>query len=850
MPQAIAQWVATKVVIAASTVVTGNALSVVAAVAYYGTQIAVTAAIAAGVGALAGGTPDTETAKGSLKQPMPPRMRGYGRRRLGGAYLLWEAQGNKACDVIAWHSAGRVVGPVEQVWLHDNVVALTGGNFVVGSPDYGGGASDLIHVETRLGLDTETPYAGIIAALPGVWTEDHRADGIATLGADYRHAKKENLLADFPNGDPRWSVTAWLSPVWDPRDESQTREDDSNHRAESNLALQIMDFCCRPDGMAMDYATEIAPALEHWKGEADICDEAIPLKAGGTEPRYWGSGYYALPDDPQNTLDKMLAACDGRLLRDEFGVWRLWVGKVRTPTVWLTDEDIADYDIQGDAAAFDAVNELVPSFVSEAHKWTMIEATPWRDEADIALRGRVLSSSLPLEWVNSASLARRLAKRESARQLTPLRGALVGKLSCIRALGHRWIGVDLPDLDMMQTVIECEKGGKTAFSRAAVDLPFSVANPDVDEWDPETEEDGSGTAPDRPEFEDLDPPVLLSATPFADSLGETNGVRLSLMGSGPDRDDLTWYVRWRVAGDISFLVSEVTDEAPGSPFAGESGFVAAAASLEIGIGFETGGSTLKWSDALTINTTVQATTPPPTDLTVEASGQEVAVSWRYPQTAFGSVQVRRNTADDYEGAVDVGGLLTGGLGQVESLTDEGLAFGRYWYWVTAFAADDTPSDPAGPVEVMVAYTAGGNLLTAPEDFSDAAWTLDAGAGGTLPVVTANTATAPDGTMSADQIVFVRGAGFSRVSQEPVVESGADYTFAVWLRSDTPGLSIALRLDGSNSGSLDLTSDWDRYSFTATTSSGLMHVQMLLFASISGAPASATVEAWAGQFCPA
>lgn len=615
MPQAIAQWVATKVVIAASTVITGNALSVVAAVAYYGTQIAVTAAIAAGAQALAGGTPDAETAKGSLKQPMPPRIRAYGRRRLGGAYLLWEAKGNQAFDVIALH-AGRIAGPIEQIWLHDNIVALTAGGFVVGSPNYGGGDSDLIHVETRVGLAMETAYPAIVAALgpAGVWTNEHRADGIATLGANYRHAKKENLLSDYPNGEPKWSVTAWWTPVWDPRDPAQQAGDpDADYdpawgwTASSNLALHILDHCRRQDGMAMEFESEIAPALEHWKGEADICDEPVPLKAGGTEPRYWGSSYLALTDDPQNALDKMLAACDGRLFRDEFGVSRLWVGKVREPTVWLTDDDIADYDIQGDAAAFDAVNELVPSFCSEAHKWSMHEATPWSDAADIALRGRKLTSPFPVECAHSAALVRRLAKRELGRQLTPVRGNLVGKLSCTRAMGHRWVGADLPDLDMFGVTLEIEKGGKTSFSRAAVDLPFSLADASVDEWNPELEEDGSGDAPDRPDVEELPPPVLVSATPFIDSLGETDGVRLSVIGEGPDRNDLSWYVRWRVSGDVSFIVSTVTDEAAGVPFICETGFVSSTPDLEVGLGYETGGSTLRWSATVVVDTTI----PPP-----------------------------------------------------------------------------------------------------------------------------------------------------------------------------------------------------------------------------------------------
>lgn len=847
MPQAIAQWVATKVVIAASTVVTGNALSVVAAVAYYGTQIAVTAAIAAGVQALSGGTPDPETAKGSLKQPMPPRIRGYGRRRLGGAYLLWEAQGNKACDVIAWHS-GRVAGPVEQVWLHDNIVALTPGGYVIGSPDYGGGDSDLIHVETRLGLQMETAYGAIVAVMSdgGVWTEDHRADGIATLGADYRHAKKENLLADFPNGDPRWGVTANLSPVWDFRDPAQTRDDDSNHAASANLALQIMDFCCRADGMSMDFETEIAPALEHWRGEADICDEPVPLKGGGAEPRYWGSGYYALPDDPQNTLDKMLAACDGRLLRDEFGVWRLWVGKVREPTVWLTDDDIADYDIQGDAAAFDAVNELVPSFVSEAHKWTMIEATPWRDEPDIAMRGRILSTALPLEWVNSASLARRLAKREAARQLTPLRGALVGKLSCIRALGHRWIGVDLPDLELDRAVIECEKGGKTAFSRAAVDLPFSLANVSIDDWDPETEEDGSGLAPDRPDVADLDPPALTSATPFVDSLGETNGVRLSLIGSGPERDDLTWYVRWRVAGDISFLVSEITDEAPGTPFAGESGFVAAAASLEVGIGFETGGSTMKWSASLTIDTRITSGVPAPTSLTAEVSGSDVTIGWRYPQAPFAYVRHQAGITPVESASVAHADHLTGGLGQLDAVSEAGLDPGASWRWIRAYDDEDNPSAAVGPVEAHVVLEPDANLLADPSDFTTANWEKGQNGTGTAPVVTANHGLAPDGTLTAARVQFVTAgldgdaADHSFMRQLVVGAAGAQHG-VWWLKSNT-GLDQTLYLRVADDNFVVTAKPyWQRIRITAAA--GDRKLWAGVRGNITGSVASADVLLW-------
>lgn len=704
----VAAWVATAVTSAVGA--TGVVGTAVYATAYTATSLA----IAAGANALvqaAVGTPDIESAKGSLKQAIPPRVRGYGRRRIGGYYVLWAAKANYAYDVIALHH-GRIEA-VEQVWLHDKIVSLTGGRWVVGSPEYGGGNSDLIHVDWRLGLATETAYAPMVAALSGsgLWTTNHRGDEIASLGADYHHGKRENLLDDFQQGDPKWSVTARLSPVWDPRDESQDMGDPGapyqdawGWTASGNIAQQILDFCRHPDGMAMDYETEIAPALAHWMGEMDICDEEIPLAGGGTEPRYHGSIYFALADDPQNTLDKLLAACDGRLIRDAEGVTRLWVGKYREPTVWLTDDDFADYDIEGDAAAFDAANEIVPSFVSEGHKWSLIEATPWRNEDDIALRNKVMSKPLVLEAVNSAPHARRLAKRESRRQLAPLRGSLVGRLSCIRAIGQRWVGIDLADLELEAFVVEIEKGGVTSFANRTVTLPFAAADATADAWNPETDEDGSGDTPTAPPVEVTDPPTIDTVTVFADLVAPgVEGFRLHVEGTGPDRDDLTWNIRWRVTGSTSWTTAEVTDVAAGAGFEGDSGFVVADADLDVQIGFVTGGGTVLWSATESVSTASGA--PSPATLLDATPGDpgEAVVTWRNSISGnFDRARVwAAASGTAFGSATDVSGEVYGSPGGLATFTVALLSAGAKDIWVTCEDAAGLASAPVGPATVTV-----------------------------------------------------------------------------------------------------------------------------------------------------
>ena len=110
-----------------------------------------------------------------------------------------------------------------------------------------------------------------------------------------------------------------------------------------------------------------------------------------------------------------------------------------------------------------------------------------------------------------------------------------------------------------------------------------------------------------------------------------------------------------------------------------------------------------------------------------------------------------------------------------------------------------------------------NILTYSQDFDNAAWVRS----GTLPVVTANAATAPDGTMTADLVLFNRGAGntlgdLSGLALAPVAEAGT-YTGTLYFKAATSGdigKQIAFRhVAGSSYTVVTLTGDWVRVSRT-------------------------------------
>ena len=134
------------------------------------------------------------------------------------------------------------------------------------------------------------------------------------------------------------------------------------------------------------------------------------------------------------------------------------------------------------------------------------------------------------------------------------------------------------------------------------------------------------------------------------------------------------------------------------------------------------------------------------------------------------------------------------------------------------------------------FSARKNLLTKTEVFTDAAW-------GTLGVtVTANNATAPDGTLTASTITFPSGGGANQIYQRLEVAS-APVTQGVWLRSaSTVSVNFGFYDSTSDVQTISVTSVWTY--FTKTRASGLTAVDRRSIWIYPSVPA--TIEIWHPQ----
>jgi hypothetical protein len=146
-----------------------------------------------------------------------------------------------------------------------------------------------------------------------------------------------------------------------------------------------------------------------------------------------------------------------------------------------------------------------------------------------------------------------------------------------------------------------------------------------------------------------------------------------------------------------------------------------------------------------------------------------------------------------------------------------------------------------------------NLALWNRDFTNAAWGLY-GNVAAAPVVTANQATAPDGTLTATRVVLpaVSGAGSASVIYQPFTATAAIYTYSIWLRGAVGGEQVYLGGGGVSFISaprLTLTTQWQRFIFitpTLTAASWTMSFCVdLRDPAQTGTPVQ-TIYAWGAQ----
>ncbi|MGN6270857.1 MAG: phage tail protein [Sphingomonas sp.] len=290
-------------------------IAVAVAIAYFAPQIsalilgpgasaaasaAVTAAVSTALSIGAGlvfqalaGKPSTTTTPQTFRQAIANSFIVYGKRRVGGLLIFFHPVG-KSYRYFVIAVAGHRCKGVVRWWLGDEQVTVDGSGKVT-SGTYANNAWLWFY----RGTDDQVAHPTFVAETSGKWTANHRCRGTALIYAKF-NMSKDVVQAGMPN------ITAEIEgkdDIYDPRTDAEgyTR----------NAALVFNDWMALPreEGGFGAYADELD---DDWiAAQANICDEDVPLKAGGTEKRYCFDSYITTGAAPSEVRDGFVTCCAG-----------------------------------------------------------------------------------------------------------------------------------------------------------------------------------------------------------------------------------------------------------------------------------------------------------------------------------------------------------------------------------------------------------------------------------------------------------------------------------------------------------------------------------------------------------
>lgn len=268
--------------------------------------------------------PKPEDGKFNLKQSVPPLVYVLGQVKKAGDYVFLEETGGTAYHVTVV-AAHRIQAFVSH-WLHDEQVTLAGDGAVSVPAHF----QVKVIINTRLGNDASTAYGHLIAAFPSIWTVSHRGDGLATVAMSVFSVSAEQLQSTFPSGMPQHqAIIQGHASLYDPRTDA--------YGYSTNLALFRLWHLTHPVGGKLTLDDLYLP---DWAHAADVCDQNVTNRSGGTEKRYHGGLWFRANNDPVQVGRLMDQAAELVIYERADGKVGVHPGEMVTPDVRLTANDI------------------------------------------------------------------------------------------------------------------------------------------------------------------------------------------------------------------------------------------------------------------------------------------------------------------------------------------------------------------------------------------------------------------------------------------------------------------------------------------------------------------------------
>lgn len=284
------------------------------------------------------------------------------------------------------HDVGDIAGAtLNRLIINDNYVTITGtpgpsGNDVTGRYDG--------YVTVRYYDGTQTTASSYLTSNYSTrptrpWTSDMIGRGIPYVVTRFRY--KRSLFNSLPT--LRYELQGLA--LYDPRSDTTVGGSGAQRWADpatwvftENPAVMIYNILrgiTLADGSVWGGECEEADLpLANWFAAMNVCDESVPLDAGGTQTRYKAGFEVSVDTPPADVIDELLKACSGQI--SEFGgVYKMTAGGPAAAVYFFTDDDV----IVSDEQAFvpfpsidETYNAVHASYPARASKWAAKDAPP------------------------------------------------------------------------------------------------------------------------------------------------------------------------------------------------------------------------------------------------------------------------------------------------------------------------------------------------------------------------------------------------------------------------------------------------------------------------------------------
>lgn len=351
--------------------------------------------------------------------PDTPRHAIFGEAATAGSLVYWQVSGanNTTLDIVfalADHectSLEAVIVAGKAVTLENETEHTYGYSYTVAE------FPSVMTVKWYRGTADQTADSDLVSRSGSKIDSDFRGSGVSYVMITLTYSPTL-----FPQGLPSFLFVVRGYKAYDPRLDDTTDEGEGDHRWADPLTWEWTD---NPEVIRYNWRRGIyvggqrlcgmeSPAsalpLDSVFAEANICDEAVTLSAGGTEPRYRLSLVVPVAMTNREVLRAIVTSMAGKEVYTS-GQAKGLAGAARTPAMSLTDDDLmadADFESTEKRTRRELVNAVFGTWRDPAQGYEIVAATPRLSSADETTDGARYSQNYDLQGVTSGTQAQRI----------------------------------------------------------------------------------------------------------------------------------------------------------------------------------------------------------------------------------------------------------------------------------------------------------------------------------------------------------------------------------------------------------------------------------------------------------